>query len=170
MDDFVLFTIDGRADGIITNENQVIIDEIKTVTCDYEDIHEDRNPAHWAQAYGYAYIYAKQHELEEVIVQLTYYQIDLDQIKQFRHAKTFAQLEQFYMEMLEEYREWAMRHHNFTKIRDLSIQNLAFPLPNIAPDSGNLPSPYTKPFLTRISCSLRLRPESEKPFPRCFPL
>lgn len=138
LDDFVLFTIDGRADGIITNENQVIIDEIKTVTCDYEDIHEDRNPAHWAQAYGYAYIYAKQHELEEVIVQLTYYQIDLDQIKQFRHAETFAQLEQFYMEMLEEYREWAMRHHNFAKIRDLSIQNLAFPFAQYRPGQREL--------------------------------
>lgn len=138
LDETVLFTIDGRADGIIVNEDHVMIDEIKTVTCDYEDIHEDMNPAHWAQADAYAYIYAMQHDLSEVIVQLTYYQIDIDQIKRFQQVKTFDQLEQFYMEMLAEYREWAMRRHNFAKIRDLSIQNLSFPFPQYRPGQREL--------------------------------
>lgn len=134
----VRFIIDGRADGIINESDHVILDEIKTTTCDYEDIHEDQNPAHWAQAYAYAYIYTKQNDLAQIIIQLTYYQIDTDQIKQFRQAKSFQQLEQFYMEMLEEYREWAMRRQNFAVIRDQSIENLNFPFPQYRPGQREL--------------------------------
>lgn len=134
----IRFIIDGRADGIIVQEDHTILDEIKTTTCDYDDIQEDRNPAHWAQAYGYAYIYAKQNDLEEIIVQLTYYQIDVDQIKTFRQTKTIKELEQFYREMLEEYCEWAMRRQNFAIIRDHSIQALDFPFPSYRPGQREL--------------------------------
>lgn len=138
LDDMMCFVIDGRADGIITTEQGVIIDEIKSVTCDYEDLHEDFNMTHWAQVYGYAYIYAKQQELSELIVQLTYYQIDLDQIKQFQRKKTFKELEAFYMGMLQEYKEWAMRSHEFHEIRDVSIQALQFPFPTYRPGQREL--------------------------------
>lgn len=138
LDDSVCFVIDGRADGIITTADHIIIDEIKSVTCDEEAIHEDMNFTHWAQAYAYAYIYAKQHALESVIVQLTYVQIDSDHIKQFQREQTFAELEQFYLEMLTEYRKWAMRRQHFSEIRDLSIQNLAFPFPQYRPGQREL--------------------------------
>lgn len=128
--DDIRFVIDGRADGIIDSEKGIIIDEIKSVSCDFEDIQEDMNQAHWAQAYGYAYIYAKQQALASVIVQLTYYQIDIDQIKQFHHEITFAQLEAFYMDMLKAYTVWAKRSRDFQKLRDQSIQALSFPFPN----------------------------------------
>ncbi len=125
--DDIQFIIDGRADGIIENDKGVIVDEIKSVTCDYEDIQADRNPAHWAQAYGYAYIYAKQNSLSAVTVQLTYYQIDIEQIKQFHELKTFEQLEEFYFNMLKSYVVWAKRTGDFHKLRDESIRKLSFP-------------------------------------------
>lgn len=127
--DDICFVIDGRADGIISSNEGIIIDEIKTVSCDYEEIHEDMNFAHWAQAYGYAYIYAKQQSLSSVTVQLTYYQIDIDEIKQFHHKKSFQELEAFYMGMLEAYRQWAKRIHDFQTLRDHSIRSLSFPYP-----------------------------------------
>lgn len=125
--DDIQFIIDGRADGIIENDKGVIVDEIKSVTCDYEEIQADRNPAHWAQAYGYAYIYAKQNSLSAVTVQLTYYQIDIEQIKQFHELKTFEQLEEFYFDMLKSYVVWAKRTGDFHKLRDESIRKLSFP-------------------------------------------
>lgn len=128
--DDIRFVIDGRADGIIDSEKGIIIDEIKSISCDFEDIQEDMNQAHWAQAYGYAYIYAKQQALASVIVQLTYYQIDIDQVKQFHHEMTFAQLEAFYMDMLKAYTVWAKRSRDFQKLRDESIQALSFPFPS----------------------------------------
>lgn len=138
LDDTMCFVIDGRADGIITTEQGIVVDEIKTVTCDYEDIHEELDFTHWAQAYGYAYIYAKQHELAELIVQLTYYQIDLDQVKQFQRKKSFEELQSFYFGMLEAYRKWAMRTHHFQELRDASIHTLAFPFPAYRPGQREL--------------------------------
>ena len=128
--DDLCFIIDGRADGIIESETGIILDEIKSVSCNFEEIHEDMNQAHWAQAYGYAYIYAKQQNLASVTVQLTYYQIDIDQIKQFHHEMTFAQLEAFYMEMLKAYTVWAKRSRDFQQLRDQSIHDLSFPFAN----------------------------------------
>jgi len=124
------FIIDGRADGVIKTDQGIVIDEIKTVTCDYEDISEDMNITHWAQAYGYAYIYAKQHACSDIIVQLTYYQIDIDEIKQFQQRKTFDECKEFYMGMLQAYYDWAMRIHTFHERRDASLKALSFPFPH----------------------------------------
>ena len=47
----IAFTLEGRADGIFTDENgTVTIDEIKTTTVPYEEIAEELTPCHWAQA------------------------------------------------------------------------------------------------------------------------
>ncbi len=128
--DQIHFMIDGRADGIITIDDQIILDEIKTCTCDYDEIHEDLCFKHWAQAYGYAYIYAKQHDIAEIIVQLTYYQIDINEKKQFRRNKTFVELQTFYMDMLAQYASWAKRSSDFKELRNASIATLDFPFPS----------------------------------------
>ena len=71
------FTLEGRADGIFTAADGVtVVDEIKTTACPAADITPDFAPEHWAQAIVYAAIYAAQHELEEMRVQLTYFQVD----------------------------------------------------------------------------------------------
>lgn len=124
------FIIEGRADGIITQTDTITIDEIKTVSCEYEAIHEDLCFAHWAQAYTYGYIYALQHHIDELIIQLTYYQIDIDEVKQFQRRKSFAELEEFYLDMLSQYRAWALLQRNFIKTRDDSIHDLPFPFPS----------------------------------------
>ena len=57
----IAFTLEGRADGIFTDENgTVTIDEIKTTTVPYEEITEELNPCHWAQGMVYAAIYSSQ--------------------------------------------------------------------------------------------------------------
>ena len=52
-------TIEGRADGIFTEEETVTIDEIKGV---YRDVHTLTEPVlvHLAQAKCYAYLYGRQ--------------------------------------------------------------------------------------------------------------
>ena len=52
--DGIRFTLEGRADGIFTNETGVVtIDEIKTTAVPEEEISEDMNPCHWAQVMVY---------------------------------------------------------------------------------------------------------------------
>ena len=48
--DGISFTLEGRADGIFTDEGgPVTIDEIKTTAVPFEEITEEMNPCHWAQ-------------------------------------------------------------------------------------------------------------------------
>ena len=78
------FIIEGRADGLIIEGLEVTIDEIKTVTKTLELVDEDYNYLHWAQAKCYAYIYAIQNNLEDISVQITYYNVNTDETKRLR--------------------------------------------------------------------------------------
>ena len=89
------FTLEGRADGIFTAADGVtVVDEIKTTACPAADITPDFAPEHWAQAIVYAAIYAAQHELEEMRVQLTYFQVDEELILRFERHYTAQQLQE----------------------------------------------------------------------------
>lgn len=90
------FTIEGRADGIFTDEAGVtVIDEIKTTAVPTDDIAEDMNPCHWAQGMVYGALYGRQQGLEKLDVRLTYYQIDTDDILRFVRHFTLEELEAF---------------------------------------------------------------------------
>jgi hypothetical protein len=53
-DDFLLI-LEGRADGIISEDSCIVIDEIKTTSIPLEYIDERFNYLHWAQAKCYAF-------------------------------------------------------------------------------------------------------------------
>lgn len=98
------FTLEGRADGIFTAADGVtVVDEIKTTACPAADITPDFAPEHWAQAIVYAAIYAAQHELEEMRVQLTYFQVDEELILRFERHYTAQQLQEEVEALLAEY-------------------------------------------------------------------
>ena len=83
--------IEGRADGIIADEtsdgklHQVTVDEIKGVLRNLEQIQKPAG-VHLAQAKCYAYIYAEQNNLEEIGVQMTYCNLDTEEIRRFRKS------------------------------------------------------------------------------------
>ena len=129
IDRFVL-NISGRIDGIFRTEHGVIIDEIKTTTRDPESFGQHRNPIHWAQAKAYAYLYAAEHGLGDLKVQLTYYQLGTGVTAESREAFTFKELEKFFMDLLRQYLRWAETLADWMEIRDGSIRDLAFPFPD----------------------------------------
>lgn len=122
--------ISGRADGIIDNDGVITIDEIKTTTAPIEFINEDYNLIHWAQAKTYAFIYAKENVLENIYVQLTYYQIDTKEIKRFIKSFSFKELEEFFLQIANSYIEWAKTLSRWGNYRDDSIKSLEFPFEN----------------------------------------
>ena len=105
-DGFVI-EIEGRADGIIKRDGKVIIDEIKSTLKPLEEIQEDYNLLHWAQAQCYGYIYAKANQLEELDIQLSYFNIESEDIKKFVRKYTLEELEDFFISLIEKYLEWA---------------------------------------------------------------
>ena len=105
------FTIEGRADGIFTDEAGVtVIDEIKTTAVPADDIAEDMNPCHWAQGMVYGAICAEQRELETLDVRLTYYQIDTDEIIRYTRHFSAAELDAFLNDLLRQYLPLSLIH------------------------------------------------------------
>lgn len=119
--------IEGRADGILEEDNKILIDEIKSTTRPLELIDENYNPLHWAQAKCYGYIYGKQKELQEIGIQLTYCQLDTEEIKKIRKIYTIDQLASFFYELIDKYTIWVKLITDWEIKRNASIIQLEFP-------------------------------------------
>jgi DNA excision repair protein ERCC-2 len=55
--DFIL-EISGRLDGVFTDGDRVVIDEIKSTHKDLDAIEKAPDPLHWGQVQTYAWLYA----------------------------------------------------------------------------------------------------------------
>lgn len=121
-------TVEGRADGIISREDKVIIDEIKGT---YRDPAKWKEPGllHLAQAKCYAYIYGIQQGLPEIQVRITYCHIPTEELRYFYADYSLQELEQWFGELMDSYRKWADYSWTWKKIRQDSIQGLKFPFP-----------------------------------------
>lgn len=122
-----VLAVEGRADGIIKEGDVITIDEIKSTTAPIEIIDEDFNPLHWAQAKCYAFIYADENSLSNINVQLTYYNIDTDEIKYIVKEYTFEELREFFLRLIQKYSIWLELQYQWDIERDESIKNLNFP-------------------------------------------
>ncbi len=123
--DFEL-TIEGRADGILTEESSVTIDEIKGV---YKKLEHMECPifVHQAQAMCYAYIYAKEHALAEITVQMTYCNLDTEEIRRFRQLYSFTEISEWFEQLVNAYCKWAQFEVDNRTLRNASLKELAFP-------------------------------------------
>lgn len=122
--------VEGRADGIFTeiiDEREVtFIDEIKGM---YKKVLLMEEPVfvHKAQAMCYAYIAAYDNCLSEVGVQMTYCNIETEEIKYFRDIYSFEELQEWFERLMDEYGKWARFQCEWRKIRQKSIKSLIFP-------------------------------------------
>lgn len=147
--DYVI-RIEGRADGIIIEPEAdiaqvpeltdieipvsyrdsvtVTVDEIKGT---YRDIHKlkEAMPVHLAQAKCYAYIYGRQNDLRNVRIRITYCNIDTEEIKYFHFEYSMGELEEWFEEVIGQYRKWADFQFQWQNLRQQSIKQLGFPFP-----------------------------------------
>lgn len=125
--DFII-EIEGRADGIIDDEEDCVIDEIKGV---YRDLYflEEPVPVHKAQAMCYAYFYASQKKLSKMEVQMTYCHLETEEIKRFREEFSFSYLKKWFEDLLSEYYKWANFQYQRRIERRQSMESLEFPYP-----------------------------------------
>ncbi|MBR9647548.1 ATP-dependent DNA helicase [Clostridium tyrobutyricum] len=121
------FLIEGRADGIILEDDCVTIDEIKTVTRPLEMIDATYNPLHLAQVKCYAYIYAYENKLDYICVQLTYYNINDHKVKFIKEKINIEDLRRFFIDILDKYYKWVELKKDWNDIRNKSIDDLKFP-------------------------------------------
>lgn len=118
--------LEGRADGIFVESEETWIDEIKAV---YRELRYIEQPVgvHLAQAKCYAYIYASQKQMTDIGVQMTYCNIETEEVKQFRERYSLEELEQWIGELIHQYEKWAKYEMEWKQMRNASIQECQFP-------------------------------------------
>lgn len=124
-DGFTL-SLEGRADGIIETPDGYVIDEIKGVLKNLDSIEEPLE-VHLAQAKCYAYIFAKQKQLDEIGVQMTYCNMETEGIKRFQSAYLMEDLERWFLELVGRYEKWAKYQIRWREKRNASIKQVEFP-------------------------------------------
>lgn len=133
------FDIEGRADGIITNENGIIIDEIKSTYKPIDTITEfNYDYSHMAQALCYAYFYCVKESIDAIAVQLRYCNIDTEEIKLIKNDYTFTELQTIFYDLLDIYLEWAkLRIEHYISKRE-TIEEIMFPFDKYRQGQRNL--------------------------------
>lgn len=106
----------------------VTIDEIKGT---YHDLKKMKAPVpvHLAQAKCYAYIYATQKKLSDIRVRMTYCHIETEEIRYFHEEYLYEELQEWFEDLMGQYRKWADYQFAWQKGRQESIKKLAFPFP-----------------------------------------
>ena len=118
--------LEGRADGIFSEGDMVWVDEIKGIYGKVEQLLQPV-PVHSAQAKCYGYIYAVQQGIEKIGIQMTYANLDTEEIKRFREVYSLEELKAWYEKLLEEYHKWLSFQLKWKKIRNESLKELEFP-------------------------------------------
>ncbi len=119
--------LEGRADGIITDKDgNITIDEIKGVYT-YLDRIEEPYRVHLAQARCYGYIYAMKNGLDNISIQLTYCNMETEEIKRFVEDKSFEEISKWFNELIEQYIKWARYQVESKRERNQSIRGVEFP-------------------------------------------
>jgi len=142
IDDELVLTVSGRADGIITEseiaaddegvlrlKNSITVDEIKGTYRKLRHITEPV-PVHLAQAKCYACFYIAGNETEEsddIYVRMTYVNMESGDIKRFTEKQDRQELLRWYSDLTERYALWVRRRIAWQEARDRSIAGLRFP-------------------------------------------
>jgi DNA excision repair protein ERCC-2 len=126
-------TVGGRIDGVYNEPNRVLIEEIKTTARNLAYYEDNQEPLHWGQVKCYAFIYANKHNLDEIGTQLTYYQVETAETRQFEQLFTLTELETFFNDLVAGYLDWAHLLVDWEHLRDASIRKLTFPFDSYRP-------------------------------------
>ena len=117
--------VEGRADGVIKElTGGVTIDEIKGVYMDIGHL-EAAIPVHQAQAMCYGYFYCYDNQLDVITIQVTYCNIETEEIRRFQVDKTFEELEFWFQGLIHEYLKWA----TYLYQHGIPLKELDFPYP-----------------------------------------
>lgn len=138
-EDSLELTLDGRADGVLTEKNQIVIDEIKAVNRNVEDMKEAGH-LHMAQAECYAFMYWKINGKLPKAVQLTYCEIaaledktwkasdpQKEYIKRFRKKTDKKELTDWFEGLILSYAKWIFWKEHWVTKRNESLCNIKFP-------------------------------------------
>lgn len=121
--------IEGRADGVIIDPDThaILVDEIKTAEADFAELTQDALTRYWGQAKFYAWILADQEKVDQVTVQLTYFQTTTEIVTRKQQICTHDDLTKFVQDVLKEYEFWLHLRSQWVTERNQAAKQLQFP-------------------------------------------
>ena len=123
-----IIQVEGRADGIFTEDGEVWIDEIKGTYGNLQAM-EMPVPVHRAQAMCYGWIYGEKEGLSQIGIQMIYSHLDTEDTRRFREIFSMEELKKWYQELLDAYHKWIAYSLSWKKERNASMTDLQFPFP-----------------------------------------
>ncbi|MCI7602679.1 MAG: ATP-dependent DNA helicase [Blautia massiliensis] len=126
--DDVVIQVEGRADGIFTEDGAVYIDEIKGTYGNVQAM-DMPIPVHRAQAMCYGLIWGEKERISEIHIQMTYAHLETEETRRFREDFSIEELKGWYQKLLDAYHKWIAYSLNWKKERNASMKDLQFPFP-----------------------------------------
>ena len=132
------YILDGYIDGILNEDEKIIIEEIKSTTKELDEITIDYHKEHLAQAKIYAYLYALENNMDVINIRLTYISVVDYDLKSFDMIAKFDDLEDFTLDTLEQYISWLnmLKTNQNDKIE--TLETIKFPFDSERPGQRKL--------------------------------
>ncbi len=134
----LVLDITGRIDGVSKGGAVPVIDEIKTTRRNPEECLREENPLHWGQAKVYAFLYAAEHDLADIGVQLTYARLETGAFRETRRYFTRIELQLFFEDLVGRYLQWATLITHWQRRRDAASRQLPFPFDDYRPGQDEM--------------------------------
>lgn len=131
--------LQGRADGIFTEDGITFIDEIKTTTLPLELLRK-QEAMHLGQAKCYAYLmlHTMENPPPRMGIQLTYFQLQNEDLERKRMVFSAEEIDAFFDDTIRRYADFLRFEREWTEMRNASIAALPFPYPAYRPGQRKL--------------------------------
>ncbi len=121
------FIVHGFIDGVLQEDGETIIEEIKSTQTPLKDITLDFHREYLAQLMLYSYLYADTSNLDTLHIRLTYIHVPDYETRKFDLIKDFHELESFFFDSLEKYSSWLhLVEYNETSVLE-TLKSVEFP-------------------------------------------
>jgi DNA excision repair protein ERCC-2 len=132
--EFIL-RVQGRIDGVLETQDEVILEEIKTVHRAWDGTPDS---LHWAQAKCYGFIFAHQRALRQITLRLTYLNLDTGRTTELIERFTTAELAAFFEQTVAVYLAWVRLYWRHSQERNESLARVPFPFAAYRPGQRQL--------------------------------
>lgn len=124
------FLLHGFIDGVLDNDGDIIIEEIKSTTVDLDEITTEYHKEHMAQNKIYAYLYMINNNLYAIKTRLTYISVVDYEHKSFDSTFDLSTLENYVFSLLEQYMDWINLLDEASVNKEKTLAQIHFPFPN----------------------------------------
>lgn len=123
------YTIDGRADGVLTAPDGVLLEEIKTSARPFDKLPQNTVDRYWAQAKVYGHYLCSQRDLPGITIDLIYFDTRDRAAEHHQEEYTAAALADFYRQLLASFATWIQMRSDIINLRNETARKMTFPFP-----------------------------------------